>query len=108
RDFHVTGVQTCALPIYIIVYDGNCPALQRTFASPFRASEQPLLPVCGRVRPRAAIAGDSMLFDDRLATVLRLGARSEAAARTQYRQLLDLLGPLPPGTANALADAPYE
>jgi two-component system OmpR family sensor kinase len=49
-----------------------------------------------------------MLFDDRLATVLRLGARSEAAARTQYRQLLDLLGSMPPGTASALADAAYE
>ncbi|MBO9510345.1 histidine kinase dimerization/phospho-acceptor domain-containing protein [Erythrobacter sp. A6_0] len=33
-----------------------------------------------------------MLFDDRLATVLRHRATGERAARTQYRQLLDLLG----------------
>lgn len=33
-----------------------------------------------------------MLFDDRLATVLRMRADSEAALRTQFRQLLDLLG----------------
>lgn len=33
-----------------------------------------------------------MLFDDRLATVLRSPVGGEAAARTQYRQLLDLLG----------------
>lgn len=33
-----------------------------------------------------------MLFDDRLATVLRLGATSETGRRTQLRQLLDLLG----------------
>lgn len=33
-----------------------------------------------------------MFFDDRLATVLRHRATSERAARTQFRQLLDLLG----------------
>ena len=33
-----------------------------------------------------------MLFDDRLATVLRMRAGSEAGLRTQFRQLLDLLG----------------
>ncbi len=33
-----------------------------------------------------------MFFDDRLATVLRLRATGEAGLRTQYRQLLDLLG----------------
>lgn len=33
-----------------------------------------------------------MFFDDRLATVLRHRATGEAALRTQYRQLLDLLG----------------
>lgn len=33
-----------------------------------------------------------MQFDDRLATVLRHRATGETAARTQYRQLLDLLG----------------
>ena len=49
-----------------------------------------------------------MLFDDRLATVLRYGAPSEAAARTQYRQLLDLLGSMAPGTASALVDVAYD
>jgi len=40
-----------------------------------------------------------MLFDDRLATVLRAPIGGDAAARTQYRQLLDLLGSKggPPG-----------
>ncbi|KEO90752.1 hypothetical protein EH31_06850 [Erythrobacter longus] len=33
-----------------------------------------------------------MFFDDRLATVLRQRAQSDAMRRTQYRQLLDLLG----------------
>jgi signal transduction histidine kinase len=33
-----------------------------------------------------------LFFDDRLATVLRQRATGEAALRTQYRQLLDLLG----------------
>ena len=33
-----------------------------------------------------------MFFDDRLATVLRQSASGEAGLRTQYRQLLDLLG----------------
>lgn len=33
-----------------------------------------------------------MLFDDRLATVLRLSATSESGHRVQFRQLLDLLG----------------
>ncbi len=32
------------------------------------------------------------MFDDRLVTVLRMRAGSEAALRTQFRQLLDLLG----------------
>ena len=32
------------------------------------------------------------MFDDRLATVLRMRAGSDAALRTQFRQLLDLLG----------------
>ena len=36
-----------------------------------------------------------MYFDDRLATVLRARAGSERAARTQFRQLVDLLGTLP-------------
>jgi two-component system, OmpR family, sensor kinase len=36
-----------------------------------------------------------MLFDDRLATVLRLRGDSPAIARIQYRQLVDLLGSIP-------------
>ncbi len=40
-----------------------------------------------------------MFFDDRLATVLRHRADGEAAARTQYRQLLDLLGQDDPSRA---------
>ena len=38
-----------------------------------------------------------MLFDDRLATVLRSSAVGEQAARTQFGQLLDLLGSAPDG-----------
>lgn len=49
-----------------------------------------------------------MLFDDRLATVLRFPAQSEASARTQYRQLLDLLGTMPSGAAGGLIGAAYE
>lgn len=47
------------------------------------------------------------MFDDRLATVLRTPARSDAAARTQYRQLLDLLGTLPDDEAGELQAAAY-
>ncbi len=36
-----------------------------------------------------------MQFDDRLATVLRMRAGSDAALRTQFRQLVDLLGSRP-------------
>ena len=49
-----------------------------------------------------------MLFDDRLATVLRHTAQSESGARTQYRQLLDLLGSMPPGAAGELVEAAYD
>ena len=42
--------------------------------------------------PSTPSAGVTMFFDDRLATVLRHRATGERAARTQYRQLLDLLG----------------
>ncbi|MGX7894890.1 sensor histidine kinase [Tsuneonella sp. HG222] len=48
-----------------------------------------------------------MLLDDRLATVLRSGAAGEAAARTQYRQLLDLLGSTPAETDGPLVQAAY-
>ena len=49
-----------------------------------------------------------MLFDDRLDTVLRNAAHSEPGARTQYRQLLDLLGSLPPGASSQLVEAAYD
>ena len=45
-----------------------------------------------------------MLFDDRLATVLRHAAQSEPGARTQYRQLLDLLGSMPHDAAGLLVE----
>ena len=40
----------------------------------------------------AGADGSIMHFDDRLATVLRHRAASDRAAKTQFRQLLDLLG----------------
>ena len=49
-----------------------------------------------------------MLFDDRLATVLRQPARSEAGARTQYRQLLDLLGSLSEKHNGPMVEAGYD
>lgn len=39
-----------------------------------------------------------MRFDDRLATVIAMQAGSDRAARTQFRQLLDLAGSAPEGT----------
>ena len=48
-----------------------------------------------------------MLFDDRLATVLRSGAAGEQAARTQYRQLLDLLGSGPDAVQGPLVLAAF-
>lgn len=45
-----------------------------------------------------------MYFDDRLATVLRARVAGEAAANTQYRQLLDLLGTLPPDARGPLVE----
>lgn len=58
--------------------------------------------------PVPILAGDGMQFDDRLATVLRHAAQSEPGARTQYRQLLDLLGSLPADAASELVEAAYE
>lgn len=49
-----------------------------------------------------------MHFDDRLATVLRQRAAGERAARTQYRQLLDLLGQRSDGMADALEESGWE
>jgi signal transduction histidine kinase len=49
-----------------------------------------------------------MYFDDRLATVLRTGIGSDRGLRTQYRQLLDLLGTLPPEAEGPLVDAAYD
>ena len=60
------------------------------------------------VAPRAIPPETGLLFDDRLATVLRHAAQSEPGARTQYRQLLDLLGSMPPGAASELVVAAYE
>ncbi len=51
-----------------------------------------------------------MFFDDRLATVLRQRATGEANLRTQFRQLLDLLGKdrsLPPGGDRSLLAAAW-
>ena len=41
---------------------------------------------------RSGCVGEYVFFDDRLATVLRQRATGEAGLRTQFRQLLDLLG----------------
>ncbi|MDG6078602.1 sensor histidine kinase [Erythrobacter litoralis] len=48
-----------------------------------------------------------MHFDDRLATVLRSRATGERSARTQFRQLLDLLGERPQGGDDGLRRAAY-
>ncbi|MFA6218389.1 MAG: histidine kinase dimerization/phospho-acceptor domain-containing protein [Erythrobacter sp.] len=48
-----------------------------------------------------------MHFDDRLATVLRHRAQGERAARTQLRQLIDLLGERPQAGDPALKAAAY-
>ena len=48
-----------------------------------------------------------MHFDDRLATVLRHRATGEAAARTQFRQLIDLLGERPQAGNPGLKAAAY-
>jgi two-component system OmpR family sensor kinase len=43
-----------------------------------------------------------MHFDDRLATVLRVGLGGERASRTQFRQLVDLLGSAPSDASSEL------
>ena len=48
-----------------------------------------------------------MQLDDRLATVLRSGAAGETGLRTQFRQLLDLLGTTQEGSDPALTGAAY-
>lgn len=48
-----------------------------------------------------------MLFDDRLGTVLRHRPGGANAAKTQYRQLLDLLGTLPSEARGVTVDAAY-
>ncbi len=48
-----------------------------------------------------------MHFDDRLATVLRIRAAGERAAKTQFRQLIDLLGERPQAGDKALKAASY-
>ena len=49
-----------------------------------------------------------MQFDDRLATVLRARAASMASRRTQLRQLLDLLGTMPPEHGGEAVDAAFD
>lgn len=50
-----------------------------------------------------------MQFDDRLATVLRMRTGSMAGVRTQFRQLLDLLGSAPSAApASALSGAGFQ
>ena len=49
-----------------------------------------------------------MQFDDRLATVLRHAAPSEPGARTQYRQLLDLLGSMDHAATGAPVEAAFD
>lgn len=48
-----------------------------------------------------------MLYDDRLGTVLRHQPGGAAAAKTQYRQLLDLLGTLPSEARGTAVDAAF-
>ncbi len=48
-----------------------------------------------------------MLFDDRLATVLRQRISSSAVARIQFRQLTDLLGAIGSDVTSARIDAAY-
>lgn len=52
--------------------------------------------------------GAWMHFDDRLATVLRSGATGERARRTQYRQLLDLLGTIPANSDTPAVQSAFE
>jgi signal transduction histidine kinase len=55
-------------------------------------------PSIGKMRKNLRSQWDSqrqMLFDDRLVTVLRTRPGGETAARTQFRQLIDLLGSKP-------------
>lgn len=49
-----------------------------------------------------------MHFDDRLETVLSNRDRGDASARTQYRQLIDLLGTLPDALNSPQIDAAYD
>lgn len=48
-----------------------------------------------------------MHFDDRLATVLRLPVNGDGLARTQFRQLLDILGRMAPGAQGPQIDAAF-
>jgi signal transduction histidine kinase len=55
----------------------------------------------------ARLHWSTMHFDDRLATVLRHRAASERAAKTQFRQLLDLLGNRRPGRDGSMLAAAW-
>lgn len=57
---------------------------------------------------RVRASGVQMHFDDRLTTVLRSPIFGEVAARTQFRQLLDLLGSTRADRDNGIADAAYQ
>ena len=87
----------------IIILASNCPALQRLCRGWFLHNSKLLGHKCLGLFPRPIAFGSrhtnstesrnaTMQFDDRLATVLRHRASGERAARTQFRQLLDLLG----------------
>src|SRR5690606_41038241 len=54
RDFHVTGVQTCALPIYR-TRSRRCPPSSSGGRSARCASTRPISP-CRRTRPRGTAA----------------------------------------------------
>jgi signal transduction histidine kinase len=49
-----------------------------------------------------------MLYDDRLATVLRLVPMGASVARIQLRQLIDLLGTMPAEASGDLVDSAYQ
>ncbi|WP_068080773.1 sensor histidine kinase [Novosphingobium rosa] len=49
-----------------------------------------------------------MLYDDRLATVLRLVPMGASVARIQLRQLIDLLGTMPAEASGPLVDSAYQ
>lgn len=63
---------------------------------------------CRNVSGKRELCQKPMLFDDRLATVLRSGATGERSRRTMFLQLLDLLGTLPLQSDSPTIDAAFE